>query len=262
MEPTAQSLARTYSDRVYPDPWEKVCDYRRVQAYAAEHPNAGRVRVGKALELPNERVRGWLKDAQPDPVRGIQTAIDHGWLDPDPDGEMAAALVDLLAHVLAGGSITTNFVPALTPGQRVSRATLHTAFRRVNVPSTTRHTDAPGRATEVVPSTDGSVLGRCLVAMGAPQGDKTTLDALPAVIREVPVPVQQSFVTSYIAHRGYGYRDKATTTFKEARSEAYHRDLVELIRSGVSTPVTYTGNSITVSAAAMRELGLSPERDS
>jgi len=37
MEPTARSLARTYSDRVYPDPWEKVEDYQRVQAYAAEH---------------------------------------------------------------------------------------------------------------------------------------------------------------------------------------------------------------------------------
>ena len=42
MEPTARSIARTYSDRVYPDPWEKVEDYQRVQAYAAEHPNAGR----------------------------------------------------------------------------------------------------------------------------------------------------------------------------------------------------------------------------
>jgi len=38
MEPTARSLARTYSDRVYPDPWEKVEDYQRVQKYAAGAP--------------------------------------------------------------------------------------------------------------------------------------------------------------------------------------------------------------------------------
>jgi len=82
MEPTAQALARTYSDREYPDPWEKVLDYRRVQAYAAEHPKHGRTRVGNALDLPPSRVRGWLNDGMPDPVRGIQTAIDHGWLDP------------------------------------------------------------------------------------------------------------------------------------------------------------------------------------
>lgn len=47
MEPTATSLSRTYSNRVYPDPWEKVLDYRRVREYAAENPNTGRVRVGR-----------------------------------------------------------------------------------------------------------------------------------------------------------------------------------------------------------------------
>jgi hypothetical protein len=78
MEPTAQSIARTYSDRVYPDPWEKVEDYQRVQAYAAEHPNAGRTAVGTALELPAGRVRSWLNGGQPDPVRGIETASAHG----------------------------------------------------------------------------------------------------------------------------------------------------------------------------------------
>jgi len=41
----------------------------------------------------------------PDPVRAINTAIDHGWLDPDPDSETAAAaLVELLAHVLGAGA--------------------------------------------------------------------------------------------------------------------------------------------------------------
>jgi len=52
MEPTARSLARTYSDRVYPDPFEKVEDYQRVQAYAAENPNAGRTAVGTHLSYP------------------------------------------------------------------------------------------------------------------------------------------------------------------------------------------------------------------
>jgi len=56
------------------------------------------VRVGNALDLPNERIRGWLEDMIPDPVRAINTAIDHGWLDPDPDSETAAALVELLAR--------------------------------------------------------------------------------------------------------------------------------------------------------------------
>jgi len=79
MEPTAQSIARTYSDRVYPDPWEKVEDYQRVQAYAAEHPNAGRTAVGTALSnCRRDGFRSWLNGGQPDPVRGIETASAHG----------------------------------------------------------------------------------------------------------------------------------------------------------------------------------------
>jgi len=134
MDPTAKALARTYSDRVYPDPWEKVLDYRRVREYAAEHPNAGRVRVGRALDLPPGRVRGWLKDTVPDPVRGINVAIDRGWLDPESDSEMAAALVELLAHVLAGGSITArNYSPGVAPGERVGAEEIRDAFDRIGV---------------------------------------------------------------------------------------------------------------------------------
>jgi len=157
MEPTARSLARTYSDRVYPDPWEKVEDYQRVQKYAAEHQDAGRTAVGNALELPPGRVRGWLDGAKPDPVRGIETASRYGWLDPECD--MAGALVELLAHVLAGGSINEMFTPAITTGRRTDRAAIEAAFAAVGVDAQSRHADSDGRATELYPTTDASVLG-------------------------------------------------------------------------------------------------------
>jgi len=51
MEPTVKVLSRTYSDRVYPGPWEKVPDHRRVRGYT-ERPGASRTRVGRALDLP------------------------------------------------------------------------------------------------------------------------------------------------------------------------------------------------------------------
>lgn len=116
IDTTAQTLA-------YPDPWEKFLDFRRVVAYAAEYPSAGRVCVGNALDLLNQRVRGWLKETVLDLVRAINTAIEHGWLDPDSDNETAVTLVELLAHVLAGESITArNYAPAVTPGERVAAA--------------------------------------------------------------------------------------------------------------------------------------------
>ncbi|RLM60101.1 hypothetical protein, partial [Halorubrum sp. Atlit-26R] len=230
MVPTAASLARTYSDREYPDPWEKVLDYRRVREYAAEHPSHGRIRVGKALDLPSGRVRGWLDGGMPDSVRGIQTAIDHGWLDPDPGGETAAALVELLAHVLAGGSIAAEtYSPAVTPGKRVSPAEVRDAFERVGVKTRTRNTDTPGRATEILPTCAGTVLGRCLVAMGAPTGAKTSLDHLPAVVWEVPRSVRRSFARIYVRHRGLNYADKSTTRVQVERPSSFIAELREVL---------------------------------
>ncbi|WP_050033178.1 hypothetical protein [Halorubrum halophilum] len=255
MEPTARALARTYSDRVYPDPWAKVEDYRRVRAYAAEHPTAGRTAVGNALELPPSRVRGWLDGGRPDPVRGIEVASANGWL--DPDCEMAGALVGLLAHVLAGGSINDMFVPAISTGRRIDREAIEAAFAAVGVDSQSRHADSDGRTTELYPAADASVLGRCLVAMGAPQGVKTDLDAVPAIVWESPEPIRRRFAECYVAHRGIHFETKATTRIQEERPASYLTDLHELIDECVTGTVSRGPRGLTISADAARELGLS-----
>ena len=257
MEPTAKSLSRTYSDRVYPDPWEKVLDYRRVREYAAEHPDAGRTRVGRALDLPPGRVRGWLKDTIPDPVRGINVAIDRGWLDPDSGSETAAALVELLAHVLAGGSITArNYSLGVAPGERVDGEEIRDAFERVGVETRTRNADTPGRAPEIVPTCDGTVLGRCLVVMGAPAGEKTTLKHLPAVVWDVPRPVRRSFAQIYVRHRGLKYPDKSTTHVQVKRPDSFFAELREVLDDVLDEPIGGTDAKLTISADAARELGV------
>ena len=257
MEPTAYALARTYSDRVYPDPWEKVLDHRRVVEYAGDHPTDGRVRVGNALDLPHERIRGWLNGALPDPVRGINTATDYGWIDPDPAGETAAALVELLAHVLAGGSIgQRTFAVAVTPGRRVGIDEIHTAFERVGVETATRNDDASGRATEVIPTADGTVLGRCLVTMGAARGEKIGLDRLPPVVWDVPPPVRESFARIYVRHRAIDQEGKATLSIQERRPNSYLDDLRRLLTDSTGETVTVGDRGVTISADAARELGV------
>ncbi|MFC5134272.1 MULTISPECIES: hypothetical protein [Haloferacaceae] len=255
MSPTARALARTYSDREYADPWEKVLDYRRVREYAADHPKHGRTRVGNALELPPSRVRAWINGGMPDPVRGIQAAIAHGWIDPDPDGETAAGLVELLAHVLAGGSIAADtFVPAVATARRVDLDGIREAFDRVGVGTIVRNDDADGRATEVVPATDASVLGRCLVTMGAPAGEKVGLESFPAVVRDVPGEVRESFARVYVAHRAAEYPEKRTMVIQEDRSEAYLRGLRELLADVTGKTVTVGNGTVTISADAVRAL--------
>jgi hypothetical protein len=254
MEPTARSLARTYSDRVYPDPWEKVEDYQRVQGYTAEHPNAGRTVVGRALDLPPGRVRGWINGGKPDPIRGINTANGYGWI--EPDDNMAGVLIELLAHILAGGSIDKMFVPAISTGRRVDRSMIVNVFEAVGVGAKTRHADSDRRATEVYPTPDASVLGRCLVTMGAPQGEKTDLDAVPSIVWDSPEPLRRRFVECYVGHRGSHFETKATTRIQEERPTSYITDLYKLINKSVSTHVSHSEQGITISADAARELGL------
>ena len=254
MRPTARALARTYSGRGYPDPWEKVLDYRRVREYAAEHPNHGRTRVGKALDLPPGRVRGWISDGMPDSVRGIQTAIDHGWLDPDLEGETAAALVDLLAHVLAGGSIKSRtYVPSVTVGRRLEVDDIRTAFDRVGVKTVVHRANEDGRATEVLPESDGSVLGRCLVTIGAPMGEKVDLDVFPSVALDVPESTQESFARIYLDHRATELAGKRTMVIQEDRPSAYLKGLQEFLADVTGGPVTVGDRKVIISADAARE---------
>lgn len=248
----ARDLARTYSDREYPDPWQKVLDYRRVRAYAADHPEHGRTRVGNALDLPPGRVRGWLNDGMPDPVRGIQTAIDHGWL--DPDEAITAAFVDLLAHVLAGGSINDRFVPAIAVDDSVTIGEVRSVFNSLNVDTLTRNVEVDNRATELIPAADASVLGRCLVAIGAPVGEKAGLDSFPQIVWEVPKPVRESFAQIYVAHRALRYETKDTRMIQEDRSRAYLDDLRDVLADVTDEPVSVGDGRVTISAAAARRL--------
>ncbi|MFA9516326.1 hypothetical protein ACERIT_03770 [Halopenitus sp. H-Gu1] len=256
MEPTAQSVARTYSDRVYTDPWEKVLDYRRVQQYTAKHPNAGRAEIGNAFELPPGRVRAWINDGMPDPVRGVQTVLDYGWIDPDPTSDIARALVELLAHVLAGGSINANYSPRLSSDSRIDLKELQQAFTSVGVDTTIQHADIEERATEVVAADDGSVLGRCLVAMGAAHGSKTDLETVPNVVDEVPVDVRASFARIYARHRAVSYEQKDTTRITEDRPAAFRHDLRDLLADVTDEQVTVDDSGLTLSAAASRALGV------
>lgn len=183
--------------------------------------------------------------------------IDHGWLDPDPESETAGALVELLAHVLAGGSVSAeSYVPAVTPGERVDAAKIRRAFERADVETTQRNADAAGRATEVVPTYDGTVLGRCLVTMRALTGAKTSLARLPAVVWAVPRPVRRSFARIYVRHRGLNYAGKSTTRIQVDRPRSFIADLRDLLADVLDARVTASDAGVTVSADATRELGV------
>lgn len=235
--PDPRALARTYDLRGRDDPWDAVEEYRRVMRAAADHPDKKSHALSKVVDLPRSRIRTWVEDGgMPDPVRAIRTAETRGLFVRDPDTTAGAAFAGLVAWIFAGGSIRTNYYdPYFTlNGTRPERSqtdlqTLAAVFDldlRVN-------DREDGRATELVPTEAGSILGRCLATAGAPVGNKTdTPLQIPPWIEDGPTRVQRAFAYVYITNRGAYGGDAGVLQIQESsRSNGFHRDLAALLET-------------------------------
>jgi len=253
-----QRLANTYDPPSYDDPYDAVKDYRRVQCATINNPNKGSSALSNIVELPRGRIRGWIDDdadSMPDAARAINVARNKGWLDPADD--TAVALASLVGHLLGGGSITKrNYVPSISEGRRVSTSEITRAFRQVGVQSELRHEDSDSRATEVVPTEYGSILGRTLAAWGCPVGGRSEIQSLPELLDHMDDSALEAFLKAYVLHRAVNYEGKATTRLHGDQPEGFHRAIAELIEDVTGETATYGSRGVTVSAGAMRTLGL------
>ena len=250
------SLARTYNTPSYDDPYDAVQDYRRVQQVAAKHPNKGSTALSSVVELPRSRIRTWVdNDGMPDAARGVMDARRQGWI--TPDNEMRTALAALAGHLLGGGSIARkNYVPSVAAGRRVSPDKIAAAFRAVGVRPTRRHEEQGSRATEVLPATHASVLGRTLAAWECPVGGRATIETLPAIVAQASEADKTAFLEAYVRHRAVEYSDKATSRLHGQQPPAFHQAIAELIAEVTGEHAHAGDNAVTVSAAAMRALNL------
>lgn len=252
----AAALARTYNHPSYDDPYEAVQDYNRVIEAAAKNPNKGSTALSRVVDLPRGRIRAWVDDdGMPDAARGVMLAQRHGWIDPDTD--MGEALAALTGHLLGGGSIAKkNYVPSVAAGRRVSAVEIEDVFRDVGVRPTRRHEDLESRATEVLPATHGSVLGRTLAAWGCPVGGRAAIRTIPAIVDHAGQAGPAVFLAAYIRHRAVNYPDKATSRLHGQQPVAFHQAVAKLITRVTGEHASAGDRGVTVSAAAMRALDL------
>ncbi|RDZ63875.1 hypothetical protein C5B90_12245 [Haloferax sp. Atlit-12N] len=254
---TEPAVARTYATPVA-DPWEYVLQYRETLDYAAANPNKGSTAVSTALGLPRSRVREWMDGSVPDVVRGLNTAIERGWVPDSLRQPAARALNRLVAAVFATGSIALeNYRPSFVVDE-ATRDTVADALTTLGTGHRTIHTDDERRATELVPRRDAAVLGRVLAAAGAPVGPKAQLEALslPAYLDDAPLSIQVDFVEVYVDSRGTELDGKATTPLLEQRNDAFRRELAALVSRVTDEPVSVGTNGVYLSATAARRLGV------
>jgi len=261
---SSKALARTYSPPTERDGWEQVQLYQQTQRYPADW-GGSRVasRVNADDELPFENisrsnVRAWVEgNGMPDAARAVEVADDLGWLYSEWT-PTTRALSQLVAGVFACGSINTG---GWMPGWAVQtkQAEIESALTQVGVGFRWAQRERESQSDELRAANQPSILGRALAAAGAPAGDKTaeSVGGLPDWLDEAPPSVRAGFAELLVAERGAKRFQKATLQIQADRSRQYFEDVRELLEDVTGETVTASDAGVTISADAVRALGLS-----
>jgi len=240
----SKAIANTYAAVGDVSPWELCQQYQQMLTYTAEHPEAGRVAVARAIgeNVPTSRVRVWLNGGMPDAMHGIQACEEQGWLDLTWDGPTLHNFAIVVAWIFSGGSISDRWMPYLTVDDD-TRTVACDVFRALgDRPKTVRNDDSD-RATEVRPTVARAPLGRLLTVLGAPHGSKAsgTPLSLPPWLADAPRSVRLAFVRTYVTNRGTPRADRPNTPLQinENRSAAYRRELTALFDDVAGGDVTH-----------------------
>lgn len=247
-----QKIARTYSHPSVADTYDIVEQYRAAIQYG---PDASSTAVARDLEIPRGRVRPWLDGSKPDSVHAVETAKKLGWLS-DEWNSTTRALSLLCGGIFVCGSIRQQgWVPSWTPDTEIAWNQIETALETVGVG---HRLEENGRTPELWSSVHGSVLGRVLVTADAPVGNKTSENVrnLPKWLSSAPPSVRADFAELVVRERGIRFDDKATQRIQGSRAPSYFQDIAELIKDVTNESVTYSDKGVTISASAVRALGL------
>jgi hypothetical protein len=239
------AFLNTYSNPDDLHPLRKIEQYERVRAFREHNPDAGRNTIGDTLDIPRGRVHGWVYNStKPTGYEAYQTATDRGWLDLDWERDPFTGLNELVAWVFAGGNVSDSYTPVFnvdTETESVCAAALEKASID-DYTVTESNPDGEKSAPIIRVHTPQAVLGRLLVALGAPQGAKATQQyGLPCYLGVAPEEVREQFAAIYLLNRGVRNADRERIVVREERSVAYLEALAGFFRSLTSADVRRDG---------------------
>lgn len=253
--PSVEEVASTYNTPSYADPMDAVDDYETYQREWASS-NLGSHAVSTRMELPRGRIRSWEDGSKPDVVRGTETARENDWLEADPGSNTFAALNRLVAGVFSGGSISTaTFEPSFSAPDALVDQQLRADLETLGAGARVALSNS-GNVEELRPESDASVLGRVLVALGAPQGEKTDLRRLPSYLYHHSEATQYEFARVYVANRAVDRRDRRFHQIAEKRPKRYLEAVGELLEDVTGVEVSVDEWMVRFDDAALGELGL------
>ena len=258
---TGEAIAQTYNTPRRADPYGAAEEYRQYQS-RFESSQLSDYKIAKKMEIPRGRVRGWKDGSKPDVVRAIEVADGHGWFDLGFDDDAFEAFNRLIAGVFSGGSISEEtFLPSYSTPLDTVEQQVRNDLETVGVGAVLVNSMS-GNVEEIRPERDASVLGRVLVALGAPHGQKAKKTVeLPAYLDDAPLNIRTEFVRVYVANRGSVVEEKGFVQLRETRPLWYHKQLADMISSVIDADVTHGIDSVRVHISVLDELGLQKPTD-
>jgi len=249
-----QKLARTYNPPNTADPWKRVELYRESQRYP---DNWGSRKVARRMGVSRGEISRWVDgDSKPDAAHAVDFARDQGWF-ADTWTPTLCALGELVISIYAFGSIEReSLLPSWARTQADNEAVVEDALERVGTGFV--HIDNGDETPQIRPKTHASVLGRSLSIAGAPVGHKNaeSVTGLPEWINNAPSDVRETAAKLLVRGRGYESDRRDTRFIKTRRGPQYFEDVSALVEDVSGKPAPVKDHGVTISADAVRALGL------
>ncbi len=217
----------------------------------------GSRKIARRMEVSRGEISRWVDgDSKPDAVHAIQFARHNGWLVEDwtPTTE---ALAELAISIFAFGSIETDtLLPTWARTQADNEAVVEAALEQVGVGY--QSVENGEETVQIRPDVGASYLGRALSVMGAPVGHKNdqTVRGLPRWVDDAPAGARETFALLLVRGRGYETDRRDTRFIKTRRDQQYFFDVADLIEDVTGESANVFEQGVTVSADAVRQLGL------
>lgn len=254
--------AETFGREGESHPLRRFEQYRLVKYHREQFPDVGALNMSKRIDIPHGRISSWLRGSQPRGYESYKQAESFGWFDLEWRGDTFTGLNELVAWSLSGGSISQTYTPVFSVDED-SAPVCERALEMVGFDDHSQMRNDPRhrRSMEVRVHDHQTVLGRMLLALGVPKGEKTKQRyGLPPYLGPAPEFVRRRFAEVYLLNR-LVYRDeRGGGIVREERDRAYIEALQGLFQSLTDGTVSVSGeHRIQFDDQALSEFGIVSE---
>lgn len=246
-----EAFVRTYDLPETTDPSELVTVYHHLRDGLETATSA--LGLEDTSQNPADR---WGNLAQ-QAIRDLEVAEGHQWVDLTTESEIFRGLNVLVATICSTKPLGADrYTPEFPVESARDIDRVAWAIHRTGVGYRFSRSGQAGTAKTLSPKEHPTILGRVLVALGAPVSGAQSKTHLPAYLEVVEHLHQRAFARTYLANRAHASEDSGAIVLEEDRDEPYLQNLRNFLRSITGEGVRCEGTRVIVSAGAADRLGL------